>query len=342
MKITGVNEELCTLCGACAGECCANLFRVDTDPGEANARMVHADPHGWCTGCGHCLAVCPSNAIQWEDSQVPLEPPGIEHPESYCSYESLLPFLQTKRSVRRYRCGKPAQEQIMAVLEAMRWAPTGHNLQANRYLVITDRSLLQAITDHTIAGFRKFRTVIRMRKLLKPFLPRNLYKVLDSPGLLEGVNAMIRQRECGEDPILFDAPVVIVAYYPNLGDLSLLDPAIAFTYGMLAAHSLGLGSCWIGFAIQSLYKDRGMRKLLGVPGDMIIAGVMTLGYPIPVYHRVPPRNPLQVRWLYGGSNGSGSRVKSDADQLVGAAAGAHVTEQVDQPASFVLSDLERS
>jgi len=321
MKIIGVNEELCTLCGACAEECCANLFRVDTGPDEAKARMVHADPHSWCTGCGHCLAVCPRDAILWEEAESPLEPPGIEHPESYCSYAALLPFLQSKRSVRRYRCSQPAQEQISAVLEAMRWAPTGHNLQANRYLAITDRRLLQAVTDHTIAGFRKFRTVIRMRKLLKPFLPRNLYAVLDSPGLLEGVNAMIEQREGGEDPILFDAPVVIVAYYPNMGALSLLDPAIAFTYGMLAAHSLGLGSCWIGFAIQSLYKNKRMRRLLGVPDDMIIAGVMTLGYPIPVYHRVPPRNPLQVRWLDGGSDGSDLHGKSGAAQLTGAVAG---------------------
>jgi nitroreductase len=203
----------------------------------------------------------------------------------------------------------------------MRWAPSGHNLQANRYLAITNRSVLQAITDHTIEGFKKFRTIIRIRRLLKPFVPSNLYKVLDSPGLLEGVNAMIRQREEGEDPILFGAPAVIVVYYPNMGSLSLLDPTIAFTYGMLAAHSLGMGSCWIGFAIQSLYKDRSMRRLLGVPADMIIAGVMTLGYPVPVYHRVPPRNPLQVRWIEEESNGFGSVGKVDSaepgDAIVG-------------------------
>jgi len=297
MKIKGVNEERCTLCGACACECGGGLFTKVTDPQGVATRMVHEDPYNWCTGCGHCLAVCPYDAILWEDADPPLEPAGIEQPESCV--------------------GKPSQQQITAVLEAMRWAPTGHNLQANRYLAITDRSVLQAITDHTIEGFKKFRTVIRLRNLLKPFLPRNLYKVLDSSGLLEGINAMIRQREQGQDPILFDAPVVIVVYYPNMGALSLLDPTIAFTYGMLAAHSLGLGSCWIGFAIQSLYKDRGMRKLLGVPEDMIIAGVMTLGFPLPVYHRVPPRNPLQVHWLTGGSNGSDSNGKNGTAELVG-------------------------
>lgn len=321
MKITGVNEELCTLCGACAEECCADLFSTAMDSGRNSVRMVHQDPHGWCTGCGHCLAVCTRDAILWEGAEKPLVPAGIEHPESYCGYEALLPFLQSKRSVRRYRACIPGREQIAAVLEAMRWAPTGHNLQANRYLAITDRSVLQAITDHTIESFKKFRTVIRLRNLLKPFLPRNLYKVLDSPGLLEGVNTMIYRREQGQDPILFDAPVAIIVYYPNMGALSLLDPAIAFTYGMMAAHSLGLGSCWIGFAIQSLYKNRKMRRRLGVPEDMIVAGVMTLGYPLAVYHRIPPRNPLQVRWLGGFGSGAGSKGGKGAAELVSAAGG---------------------
>ena len=300
MNITGVNEELCTRCGACVEECGADLFRMETDPVRGITRVLHADPHRWCTGCGHCLAVCTRNAIEWTGADAALETAGIEHPEKLCAYEALLPFLQAKRSIRRYRRTVPAKQQVQAVLQAMRWAPSGHNLQANRYLVITDPAVLQAITDHTIEGFRKFRTVIRMRKVLRPFLPRRLYEVLDSPGLLEGINAMIGHRENGRDPILFDAPVVIVVYYPDMGSLSLLDPAIAFTYGMLAAQSLGLGSCWIGFAVQSLYKNKRMRRLLGVPKDMIVAGVMTLGFPVPVYHRIPPRNPLRVRWLENG------------------------------------------
>jgi nitroreductase/NAD-dependent dihydropyrimidine dehydrogenase PreA subunit len=302
MKILGVNQEKCSLCGACIEECGAGLFRRDQKSSGEKARVVHADPHRWCTGCGHCLAVCNRDAILYDSATPVTAPTGIEHPEQLCGYQTLLPFLQSKRSIRRYRSQGLERDQIMEVLEAMRCAPSGHNAQANRYLVITDRSVLDAISDHTIAVFKKFRVIVRMRKLLRPFLPTNLYKVLNSPGLVEGLEDMIQRRERGEDPILFEAPAVIVVYYPNMGSLSLLDPTIAFTYGMLAAHSLGLGSCWIGFAIQSMYKDKGMRKMLGVPPDMIIAGVMTLGYPLPVFHRIPPRNRTNVRWLENGKN----------------------------------------
>ena len=120
MKITGVNEDLCTLCHACVEECGADLFSTETGPDKSEIRVVHEDPYRWCTGCGHCLAVCPHDAILWEDAERPLDPVGIEHPESYCGYEAILPFLQSKRSVRRYHARVPERDQIMAVLEAMR------------------------------------------------------------------------------------------------------------------------------------------------------------------------------------------------------------------------------
>jgi nitroreductase/NAD-dependent dihydropyrimidine dehydrogenase PreA subunit len=303
MKIS-VNEVLCTGCGACVEECTANLFKLaeaptGPDARGPDARVTRQDPYGWCIGCGHCLAVCPKGAILW-DTEVSLpEAEGIEHPEEICGFRTLLPFLQSKRSVRRYRAQAVPRRRIEEVLEAMRWAPSGHNFQPCRYLVITDRTVLRRISDYTIEGFKKFRLLVRMRKLLRPFLPANLYRLLGAHGLLEGVSDMIRRREEGQDPILFDAPAVIIVYVPDLGCLSLLDPAIAFTYGTLAAHSLGLGSCWIGFAIQSLYKSKSMRGLLGIPADMIVAGVMILGYPAPTYRRLPPRNTVPVRWLDG-------------------------------------------
>jgi nitroreductase/NAD-dependent dihydropyrimidine dehydrogenase PreA subunit len=304
MTITGVKKDLCIGCNACVKECPANLYSIKTDPSTPKGTVVYDDPYDWCTGCGHCLAVCPRNAIMWNDAAAASpDADGIEHPESLCSYDNLLQFLQSKRSVRHYLPQSVSQDKVEAVLEAMRWAPSGHNMQACRYLAIRDRDMVKEIADHTIEGFKKFRGMIRMRKLLRPFLPVNLYKLLDTPGIMEGINDMIRRREEGHDPILFDAPIVIVVYYPNMGPLSPIDPTIAFTYGMLAAHSLGLGTCWIGFAIQSLCKNKRMRKMLGVPMDMIVAGVMTLGHPVPVYHRIPPRNPIKVRWLDNGNNG---------------------------------------
>jgi nitroreductase len=83
---------------------------------------------------------------------------------------------------------------------------------------------------------------------------------------------------------------------PNIGETTLLEPAIALTYGMLAAHTRGLGTCWIGAAIRALNNNKKIKELLGISRHMKIAGVLTLGYPAVTYHRVPPRKPVNAKW----------------------------------------------
>lgn len=312
MEIIGIDREVCTGCGLCVKECPADLFSVNgtaparvSGPAQAVRHVVRNDNNGWCTGCGHCISVCPVDAIRFGDESMKCtknapsswEFEGVSDPPSLCSYDTVLKFLSSKRSVRHYRNEAVPKDMIDAVLEAMRYAPTGHNLQGNRYLVIRDPVKLRRIVDETAAGFKRFRSVVRARKLLKPFISSAMYEIMNSPGLCSGLEDLMSRCGRGEDPILHSAPVIVISYYPSLGPLSLIDPTIAFTYGMLAAHALGLGTCWIGFAIQALWKNRRMKRYLGVPKETIVTGVMTLGYPAVQYARVPPRNTVAVKWI---------------------------------------------
>ncbi len=79
-------------------------------------------------------------------------------------------------------------------------------------------------------------------------------------------------------------PVVVVAccYPPPESDRgywmgkygALLDAAIGLDHMQLAAHALGAASCWIG-----LFDAEAVRKLLDVPKDIWVVGLMPLGYP---------------------------------------------------------------
>ncbi len=53
-----------------------------------------------------------------------------------------------------------------------------------------------------------------------------------------------------------------------------IDIAIAIDHMTLTAHALGLGTCWIG-----AFNQRAAEDLLGVPDDMEVVLLMTLGYP---------------------------------------------------------------
>ena len=296
MKIKGIDPAICTSCLECAKACPAGLFSLNGERGEEKREITRKDPNGWCTGCGHCISACPRNAIQYVSDEMAEEFEGVQDPPSLCSYDTLLKVMKSKRSVRNYRDEKVPQSKIEAILEAMKYAPTGHNLQVNHYVVVRDPEKIRSIIDATVRGFYRFKKIVKLRKLLKPFLNKHMYAIIDDPGLSAGLDELILSYLQGKDHILHSAPVIIISYYPSLGPLSLLDPTIAFTYGMLAAHTLGLGTCWIGFAIQVLYKNRRLKRYLEIPKEMIVSGVMTLGYPSVKYYRIPLREQSKVKW----------------------------------------------
>jgi nitroreductase len=64
---------------------------------------------------------------------------------------------------------------------------------------------------------------------------------------------------------------------------------------MLAAHSLGLGSCWVGFG--SMVTDvPEVRALLELKGGDEIFGPILLGYPKANTPRPPKKDP-KVNWV---------------------------------------------
>ncbi|MCL6450335.1 MAG: nitroreductase family protein [Acetobacteraceae bacterium] len=88
-------------------------------------------------------------------------------------------------------------------------------------------------------------------------------------------------------PHVAAAPVLIaILGDPTLSRWYRIDCSLAGANLMLAAHALGLGTCWIG-----AFDERRVREVLRVPDRLEIVGLLTLGYPAedPV---PPPRFPL--------------------------------------------------
>lgn len=54
----------------------------------------------------------------------------------------------------------------------------------------------------------------------------------------------------------------------------LIDLAIAIENMALTAWDLGIGSCWIG-----AYSEPGVKHLLGIPDELRVVSLLTLGYP---------------------------------------------------------------
>lgn len=72
-----------------------------------------------------------------------------------------------------------------------------------------------------------------------------------------------------------EAPVIIAICSKDKSyKWASLDCAMASQNIMLEAHSLGLGSCFIG-----VFNENKIKELLGMPDKMGIVGLITVGYP---------------------------------------------------------------
>ena len=96
---------------------------------------------------------------------------------------------------------------------------------------------------------------------------------------LSAMNAEIMGKP-GTDPF-YGAPVVLVVLAPRDVPTHVYDGSLVMGNLMLAAHALGLGSCWIHRAKEEFDTPEGRAILseLGVEGDYEGIGHCVLGYP---------------------------------------------------------------
>lgn len=287
MRIIGIEKAACTSCGICEQVCPTGLFTRSED-----RATKHEDPNCWCIGCGHCVAACPAEAITYDAQERAPELSG-----KLPSFDDTARMLMGQRTVRKYEDREVPRPEIDKILEVARYASSGHNAQPCEYLAVTDRTIIRTMVDLTMKSMKSFRGLMRMRILLRPFLPASFYEILNDRGTALGIDDMARRQASGEDVIFFDAPVVLIAHVPDLGALSYVDPSIAMTKAMLAAQALGLGSCWMGFSMMSIAKNKRLLGELGVPKGRFLAAIATFGYPKEKYLRLPVRNPVKLTWL---------------------------------------------
>ncbi|MHC1592417.1 MAG: nitroreductase family protein [Candidatus Helarchaeales archaeon] len=296
MKIIGIDASKCKKCLACIPECPARLYH-ETKSESSEVEVYFSDPFEACIGCGHCIAVCPFDAIKFEATDEPFSFEHVKNPSELISHEDILKVLRARRSIRQYKQDDLPRDKIEAVLEAMRYAPSASNEQSWSYIVITDPVKKQLLIDKTMDMLVLLKKLLKIAPLIRVFLPANLRKMVDRPSTRPSLERIISEYNNGRDPVFHGAPCVIILHSPKYGHLAGNDAGLAFMHGMLAAQSLGLGTCWIGFAQEMLYRNKKVRKWLGVPKGEHVWGVMTLGVPAVKYSRVPPREPLRIKWL---------------------------------------------
>lgn len=160
--------------------------------------------------------------------------------------------IKKRRSVRRYSEQQIEQEKIELILEAGIYAPSGHNLQPWHFTVIQNKDLIDRINVGT----------------------KEIIKDSDDP-------TFSKMGKSKRLHLLYNAPTVIVISGDPVNSYSMEEDLGAATQNMiLAAHSLGVSSCWIGL-VTVFFEGEEKEEILNtmkIPEGLIPQYVITLGY----------------------------------------------------------------
>lgn len=172
----------------------------------------------------------------------------------------VLETIRRRRSIRRYKAEQIKEEELQAIVEAGRFAPSGGNNQTSHFIVIQKKETLEDLKKLAAVEFAQMEVT------------EDTYKSLKSA---------IVQSKKGAYDFTYQAPTLIVAANKRGYGNAMADCAVALENMMLAATSLGIGSCWIN-QLKWLTEHEAIRSYmeeLGLAGDELICGGLILGYP---------------------------------------------------------------
>jgi nitroreductase len=98
------------------------------------------------------------------------------------------------------------------------------------------------------------------------------------------------------DLLFHGAPAAIVVAADRDASCPAEDALLATGHMLLGAHSLGLGTCLIGFVIEAMRRDKTIARSLGIPDHEISCAVMAVGWPDETYRQVAGRKPVIIRY----------------------------------------------
>lgn len=259
-----IDQEKCIGCGLCAADCIALNIEIKKEKAYVGAE---------CLQCGHCVAICPENAVaipeydmadveEYEKENFQLDPKNVLH------------AIKFRRSVRSYRREKIRQEDLAFLLQAGRYTATAKNNQDCCFVFVQEE--LGGLKDRVWSSIDALeeKSGGQADPQWRPYISFNRR----------------RKTDPADDYLFRDAPAVlfITSTWP-------LDAGLAAQNIEMMAASLGMGVLYNGFLARAAEADEELKKWLGIEGRQIRA-CMLLGYPDRQYRRTAPRRAAHVIW----------------------------------------------
>lgn len=177
----------------------------------------------------------------------------------------VLEQLKERKSVRVFTERQITPEEVSAILDAAVNAPTAGNQQLYTIINVTDPQLKAKLVESCDN---------------QPFIAKSPLVLVFCADCRKWYNTFL-EYDCNPRK-------------PGVGDLMLAvsDANIAAQNAVVAAHSLGIGSCYIGDIMENAELQ---RELLSLPPYVFPAAMLVFGFPTKqqIKREKPPRSPMQ-------------------------------------------------
>lgn len=176
----------------------------------------------------------------------------------------VISAIKSRRSVRAYKPALLKKAEIDAIIEAGVYAPSGHNAQAWRFTVIQDRSVLEEINAKA--------------KEKMTGIPVNW------------IQAIARNPNAD---ITHHAPLLVIVSARKDAVTGDADCTAAMQNMLVAAESMGIGSCWMGL-VGFIFSDDELMRRYGVPEGYRANQAAVFGYPAEGAKKEAPKRNMDV------------------------------------------------
>ena len=185
-----------------------------------------------------------------------------------------LQTILSRRSIRRFEPRQIEEEKLQAILQAGAFAPSAMNQQSWHFTVIQNEAVLNKIISTC----------------------KELMMASDNHAMKE------RMADIGARGVnlFYDAPTIIIVSGNEKNLVPQIDCSLALENMLLAAHSLGIGSCWLHALVHLYSSEQGKSFLhaqVGVPEGYAVIGAGAFGYQATEAPKAPSRRENIVTYL---------------------------------------------
>jgi nitroreductase len=244
------------------------------------------------------MAICPTESIRVDSLSYAED--FFALPRCDWNADAFFALVASRRSIRVFKDTPVPREVLQRILEVISLAPMGFPPHKVEVTIVQKRETIEQALPLIVKHFEDLGRRMKnpfIRFMIRRRAGREAFNSLKNH-VLPSLEFRLPDMKAGKgDTITRGAPVMLLFHAHREAESHTADAFIALTYGLLAAHALGLGVTAISLVPPVIERSPELRRMFEIPPENKVLASMVVGYPKYRFKRGIRRELAGVRWL---------------------------------------------